>query len=329
MFNFIADKIYEYALTMRSIDTLEINRFLLRHLKYHILNTRIILTPLITCSVVGFSILTSESVYLFIPQTTVGAFASFMLFVLLVSILTFILFPLVIIYLVNILTGLFKSNSWLKISIKLITLGIAFAFGINSMAQQTIDSLEKLQIVVAWISIYLLIINRYLAHLRNKEQSEYNRPALIIMVLIFSCSIKPFLTIYTHTLESLNITNVNPQVYLTWPNCRLLRNLNLSLNLTESNDTLNNNKYYSELKDNQGCFIYGNTIRYSFGYDYTLVVKRNITPLVDNHGVKYNAYVRLNCFAGNCYSDNNMQYKANEDIFAGLIKNGEKLDRTF
>ncbi len=59
------------------------------------------------------------------------------------------------------------------------------------------------------------------------------------------------------------------------------------------------------------------------------MVKRNIKPLLDNKGIAYNAYVRLNCYAGNCYSDNNLQYDAKSDIFANLIKNGEKLDHTF
>ena len=325
----ILKRLHYCARTLRSIDTNDLNKFIFRKLKYHALNTRVIFTLLVSICIISFSILSSQSVYFFIPQTTVGSFASFLIFVLIVSILTFIFYPLIIIFTVNALNGLFKSNSWIKVTTKLTTLSVAFILGIDNMAQKTINLNDKAQIVIAWILVYWLILNRYLAHLKAHESKKYNKSAIIIIVLIAGFSFKPFININAHTLETLNITNINPQVYLTWPNCELLKNLNTSLNLSESNDTLNNSKYYTELKNNQGCFIYGNTIRYSFGYDYALLVKRNIHPLIDRNGINYNAYVRLNCFANNCYSDNNLQYKANVDIYNSLISNGENLDHTF
>ena len=81
------------------------------------------------------------------------------------------------------------------------------------------------------------------------------------------------------------------------------------------------------LPDNQGCYVYGNSIRYSFAYDFVLLVKANIHPIIGKSGVLYNQYVRLNCYAGNCYSETNIFLRDNGDIYANFIKNGGKFDR--
>ena len=114
----ILKRLHYCARTLRSIDTNDLNKFIFRKLKYHALNTRVIFTLLVSICIISFSILSSQSVYFFIPQTTVGSFASFLIFVLIVSILTFIFYPLIIIFTVNALNGLFKSNSWTNVTPK-------------------------------------------------------------------------------------------------------------------------------------------------------------------------------------------------------------------
>jgi hypothetical protein len=93
-----------------------------------------------------------------------------------------------------------------------------------------------------------------------------------------------------------------------------------------NNIIFNNLNYYHDLPNSQGCYIYGNTIRYSFAYDYVLLIKKNIIPITRENGLQYNEYVRLNCFAGNCYSENHLFFKVNQDLYDNLIQRYSKTD---
>lgn len=326
MLNYFIARIKEFFAELLRIDLFELNRFILKNIIYHIFKTRNLLPFIIAACVIGFSITTEESRYIFIPQTSVAAYASFFIFTLIVSVITLLIYPIFIIIVVNFITGYIRGTSTLKYLVKFAILMMSFIVGIYLFTKGTVDLIQKIQIVIIWIGLYIVLVSMYIAHKKHNNLLKLSRLKLIFVIVVCGLTAKPLILIDLHTSEALNFTNINPQVYLTAPNCALLHNLDMKTAIAESNNTLNDEKYYKELPDHKGCYIYGNLIRYSFGYDYVLLVKKNIHPLLNRHNVEYNEYVRLNCFAGNCYSENHLFYKRKDDFYEDLISKGQKLD---
>lgn len=325
MLKYIGLRISSFFRATRKLDLLDFNKFILRNIIYHIFNTRNLLPFVIALCVVGFSLITEESRYIFIPQTSVAAYASFFIFTLIVSIITLLIYPIFIIVTVNFITSYLRGTTKVKYAIKLITLIISFIIGVEFFSPDYIDLLQKIQVVVIWLGLYLVLISMYLAYLKHNNPLKLSRLKLIFLFSVLVLAAQPLIRIDLHTSEALNFTNINPQVYLTAPNCALLHSLSSNGEIATNNNTLDSTKYYRELPNNQGCYIYGNTIRYSFGYDYVLLVKKNIHPIVDEKNHEYNVYVRLNCFAGNCYSENNLIYPRKDDFYEELLAKGQRL----
>ena len=325
MLKYISLRISAFFSATRKLDLLDFNKFILRNIIYHIFNTRNLLPFVIALCVVGFSLITEESRYIFIPQTSVAAYASFFIFTLIVSIITLLIYPIFIIVSVNFVTSYLHGTTKVKYAIKLTTLIVSFIIGVEFFSPDYIDLLQKVQVVIIWLGLYLVLISMYLAYIKHNNPLQLSRLKLIFLFSVLILAAQPLIRIDLHTSEALNFTNINPQVYLTSPNCALLHSLTPNTEIPANNNTLNNTKYYRELSDNQGCYIYGNTIRYSFGYDYVLLVKKNIRPLVNKKNHEYNVYVRLNCFAGNCYSENNLIYPRKDDFYEELLAKGQRL----
>lgn len=324
MLKYLYLRICEFFQATRTINLLDFNKFILRNIIHHIFNTRNLLPFIIALCVIGFSITTEESRYIFIPQTSVAAYASFFIFTLIVSVVTLLIYPIFIIITVNFVTSYLHGTTKSKYTIKLIVLILSFVFGVEFFSPDYIDVIQKIQVVIIWLGLYLVLISMYLAHLKHNNPLKLSRLKFIFLFSVLGLAAQPLLRIDLHTSEALNFTNINPQVYLTAQNCALLHSLITTQELPPDNNTLYNEKYYRELPNGQGCYIYGNIIRYSFGYDYVLLVKKNLRPIVDKHNVEYNVYVRLNCFAGNCYSENNLTHQRNNDIYEELLNKGQR-----
>lgn len=282
---------------------------------------------MIAASVIGFSILNQASSFIFIPQTSVVAFASFFIFILIVTLITLIIYPIILILIVNFCTSYISNNNKFKVLLKLGILIISFTIGVFLFTNQYVSLISKIQIVIIWLGLYFVLAGLYLTHIAHNDILQLSKTKILFMAILLIIMSRPLVFIYLHTSEALNFTNINPQVYLNSSNCVLLQNLDQTNNINKENDILYNPKYYRELPNGNGCYLYGNTIRYSFAYDYVLLVKRNIVPLVGRGGNKYNEYVRLSCYAGNCYSENYIFYKDREDIYSALIRKGARLDR--
>ncbi|MEN9946722.1 MAG: hypothetical protein RLZZ293_1108, partial [Pseudomonadota bacterium] len=258
---------------------------------------------------------------------SIAAFGSFFIFTVIVSIITLVLYPVLIIFIVNFGTSFIKGNSNLKNWLKMATLLIAFIFGAFVLAGNNIDLGLKIQLIVVWMGLYHALVGLYLTHLHHQNLGKISNGKIIFIVLVIITMSRPLVLVFLHISEALNFTNINTQVYLDGYTCRLLYNLNGNDVLTPQNSIFTHSEYFKELPNNQGCYLYGNTIRYSFAYDFVLVVKKNINPLISKHGKEYNEYVRLSCYAGNCYSENNIYYLNHKDIYATLIQIGRKFQR--
>lgn len=309
-----------------NFDLHDFNRFIFEKVMFQIFCTKNILPFIVGICIVGFSVTTEQSRYIFIPQTSVGAYASFFVFTLIVSIITLIIYPLIIIIIINFFTGQIKQPTLGRHLIKISAQFVAFVCGVIFFTYHSISIWQQIQIILIWIGLYFVLSSMYIAHKRHNNFLKLSKLKYVFVIIVSLMMAEPLVMIDLHTSEVLNYTNVNAQVYLTAPNCALLHNLDGRSAIDDSNNILNNSQYYRDLPNNQGCYIYGNTIRYSFGYDFVLLVKKNIRPVYNHHHVEYNEYVRLNCFAGNCYSENHIFFKRSDDYYERFIADGQKLD---
>lgn len=310
-----------YFVQIRNMDLLDFNKFIFKHLILHLFKTENILPFIIALCIIGFSMVLQVSQFVFIPQTSVGAYASFFIFTLIVSVITLILYPIFIIVIVNFCTGYIKNNSTLKFILKLAALLGSFIFGAMNFAGHNVTYSERAQIILIWIGLYYVTINLYLAHKHHKTIFKLTKIKIFFLFIVSILMTRPLIMVFIHTNEALNFTTINPQTYLSAANCNLLRNLDDSEKVESANLIFNNPKYYRDLPNNQGCYIYGNTIRYSFAYDFVLLIKKNMVPIIRKNGHQYNEYVRLNCFAGNCYSENHLFFRIKNDLYNELIQN--------
>lgn len=309
-----------------NFDLFDFNRFIFEKIMFQIFCTKNILPFIVGTCIIGFSIITEQSRYIFIPQTSVGAYASFFVFTLIVSIITLIIYPLLIIIIINLITAQIKKPTLWRHIVKVTAQLIAFIAGVIFFTYNSISAWEQIQIITIWIGLYFVLASMYIAHKRHNNLLKLSKLKYLFVVIISIMMAQPLMMIDLHTSEVLNYTNVNPQVYLTASNCALLHNLDERSAIEDNNNILFNKDYYRELPNNQGCYIYGNIIRYSFGYDFVLLVKKNIHPIYNHHHEEYNEYVRLNCFAGNCYSENHIFFKRSNDYYEKFIEDGQKLD---
>lgn len=311
---------------LKEINLLDFNKFIFNHLILHLFKTETILPFIIAACVIGFSVIAQASRFIFIPQTSIAAYASFFIFTLIVSLITLIIYPVTIIFIVNFIGSYIKGTSGLKFTIKITMLVASFIAGIILFTNQNVAWSQKIQIVIIWIALYFVLSSLYLTHLTHNSIFKLSKIKIIFLVIVAITMSRPLMLIYLHMSEAINFTSINSQTYLPAGNCALLRNLDGNDKISDDNSIFNNKKYYLELPNNQGCYIYGNTIRYSFAYDFVLLVKKNIQPVISPKGIEYNEYVRLSCYAGNCYSQNHIFYKATEDLYAELLTQGAKLD---
>jgi|GEM_PF-1563133 len=312
---------------LKEINLLDFNKFIFRHLILHLFKTENILPFIIASCAIGFSLIVQASRFIFIPQTSIAAYASFFIFTLVVSIITLIIYPVTLIFIVNFIGSYIKGNSFYKLAIKLIMLITSFIAGIIIFTNQNVSLNAKIQIVLIWIGLYFVLVSLYLTHITHNNLFKLTKSKILFIALVAIAMSRPLVLIYLHMSEAINFTSINAQTYLTSANCALLKNLDGNDQVSEDNSIFYNKKYYIDLPDNQGCYIYGNTIRYSFAYDFVILVKKNIEPILSKHGTKYNEYVRLSCFAGNCYSENHIFFKSSEDIYDELLEKGSHLDK--
>lgn len=315
---------HNYFKQLRSIDLLDFNKFIFRHLIVHFFKTETILPFIIAACVIGFSLIIQQSRFIFIPQTSVAAFTSFFIFLLVVSLLTLLIYPIFIILLANFICSYLKPTLAHKYTIKSCVLLAGYISSITLFAGQGNSVEIKLEIILIWIGVYFILSGLYLTHLKHGTLAKLTKTKIFFIIAVSTLMTRPLLLIFLHATEVMNFTNINTQVYLTSANCALLQDLDEKHQLAKENSIFYSRDYYQELPNRQGCYIYNNVIRYSFAYDFVLMIKKNIHPLIAANQIPYNEYVRLSCYASNCYSENHIFFPVDTDINAELLAKTDK-----
>ena len=259
-----------------------------------------------------------RNIYVFLPQSSITSFASYMVFTGTISLLVLIIYPLLIILLLNYL-GQRVRHTFVKLflPLKLFILLTAFYGCAYILAGRFLDYYQLIYLTSLWICLYFLLINLYLAYLHDNDILKITKFRFIFIIIFAVLLAKPYMLMFFHTSQMIDYTSVNPYIYLTKTNCQLISKPIHTENKPE-NLTINDIDSVSKQSDG-GCFIQWGAVRYGFAGDYVIVFKKNINPVLRN-GKIYNVYVRLNCYAGNCYSDDDNYTLQNNDLTGEMIK---------
>jgi hypothetical protein len=155
-----------------------------------------------------------------------------------------------------------------------------------------------------------------LSYSHSSGELRLSKLRSIFGVIFLILMIRPFLIIFLFTSEKINYTSFNPTVYLSKENCALISSPIVGIQ-DPDNLSINDANFFKLA--NNGCYLSGNLIRYGFGGDYVIVFKKNIHPLKGHDNHSYNAYMRLNCYSGGCYADDNFFVDEDRDEVGILI----------
>lgn len=308
-----------YYSEVQAINLNDFNQFILRKLLMNSVKINTILPFIIAIVVVLFSFIIQQNIYVFLPQSSITSFASYMVFTGAISLLVLILYPLLIILLLNYIGE--KIRATLKkmfLITKLVILTSAFYACTFMLTNGWLTLYQQFYVTCLWLGLYFFLINLYLAYLHNNNILKITRFRLLFVIIFASLLAKPYLFMFLHTSEMIDYTSVDPYIYLSPTNCKLISNpIHTELD-NPQNLTINDNNSVQKQPDGS-CYIRWGSIRYGFGGDYVIIFKKNIKPL-KRHGKVYNDYVRLNCYAGNCYADDEKFVLWEKDLSGDLIE---------
>ena len=318
MLKFSRRVISNYFHELATIDFGLFNKFIIHKIFLNALKFQTIIPVMAVIGIIAFSFSLQDSFYIFIPQSNVTSFASYVLVACVASILLLVLYPLLIIVALNYLAD--KTKNLFKkafIPLKLVVLSLAFYFCVVLLTGESAFRLsQRIHVAFLWVLLYFTLINLYLSYSHSSGELKLTKLRLIFGLLFLVLMIRPFLIIFLFTSEKINYTSFNPSVYLTKENCVLL-----SSPITGADDVSNmsvmDQRFFT--KTDNGCYLRGNLIRYGFGGDYVIVFKKNIHPIRGQDNKKYNAYMRLNCYSGGCYADDNFFIETSKDEIGELI----------
>ena len=311
-----------YYSEIKAINLIDFNKFILRKLLLNSVKFNNLLPFIIAIVVVIFSFIVQQNMYVFLPQSNITSFASFMIFTGAISLLVLILDPLLIIMLLNYLgekiRNYFKS---LFLPLKLLILFAAFYTCVTFLTHGWLSRYECFYLTILWICLYFLLINVYLAYLNDNNILKLSKFRFLFILLCSGLIAKPYLFMFLHTSQMIDYTSVNPYMYLSATNCKLISNP-----IRDENKPTNlaiNNPNIIERQADGSCFLHWGAIRYGFAADFAVIFKKNLKPVM-HKGNLSNDYVRLNCFGGNCYADDERYVKVSEDLIAEMINYTEE-----
>jgi hypothetical protein len=311
-------KVQNYFNELSSIDLFEFNDFVFRNIILKVFKADNILSILIAVSILAISVMIQQSIFIFIPQGSIASFASFILLVLAISITTILLYPLIIIFLVNYfghrVRGVFR-NAFLWV--KLVVIIIAFYMCITIISPAWKDLQYRLYMTCVWLLLYFILANLFLAFKHQDSMFKLSKSRLLLFAIFLAMVFPQFVTIFIRTSTMINYTTVNPKIYLSQPSCELLSRS--TTKFESANLTINKPEYFKHVADG-GCYLYSNAIRYGFASDYTIIFRKNLLPIPGRKDGLYNQYIRLSCYSGNCYAADNINVASDSDIYGDMIK---------
>lgn len=314
-----------YVHEIEKIDLLGFNKFIFYKLVIRATKVEHLLPIMGALGVLLFSFFIQESLFVFIPQSSLGSFASYQLLNFLISLVLITIYPLLIIFMVNYLLD--KISCVLKkpyFILKLSILILGFYSCLTFLSAKFLHNQERIYLTILWLFLYFMLANLYLAYTHERVWASLSKTKIIVGLLFGILMVKPFLFIYLHTSELINFTTINPHMYLSNTNCSLI-----STALADAGESANMTVNDPDLfkKADGGCYLSGNSIRYGFGSDYSLMFRKNIKPLTAANGHQYNEYVRLTCYdISNCFTEDGIKVRRDHDLYGDLIKHQNKFD---
>ena len=278
MLNYIAKSFKQYIKEWSEADLLGFNKFLVRDVLVHLFKLDNIIPIMMALILLGISIQAQESVYIFIPQSSITSFISFILIQFAFALLILLVCPFIIILIFNhIGYKLPHIISKVFLPVKLILLVITFYLCLKFAAHGTFKVHDKFLIMLLWCGLYFFLMNLYLAQKHHQNPLKLTTFRISFAIFFILIIVKPFSTILYRTSEMINSS---------------IQKINLSSNYSQ----------YFESADG-GCYLNGNLIRLGFASDYIVIFKQNIHPVKDGK-LSYNYYARLNCYSGSCFVEN-------------------------
>lgn len=318
MLKFSRKILCNYFHELSAIDFGLFNKFIIQQIFMKAIRFQTIIPVMAVIGIVAFSFSLQDSFYVFIPQSNVTSFASYLLVACVASILLLVLYPLLIILVLNYIAD--KTRNWFKkafIPIKVIALILAFYFCIVMITGESAFRMsQRIHVAFLWLLLYFTLLNLYMSYSHPSGELKLSKLRMIFGVLFLVLMIRPFLIIFLFTSEKINYTSFNPTVYLSQKDCALISSPIVGIN-DPKNLSINDPRFFRVAND--GCYLSGNLIRYGFGGDYVIVFKKNIHPLTGHDDKNYNAYMRLNCYSGGCYADDNFFVDEDKDEVGVLI----------
>ena len=307
-----------YVRELNSVDLMSFNKFILTQILARALKFNTIVPIMAAMSVVAFSLSIQAKFYVFIPQSSITAFASYVIFASVTSILLLVLYPLAIIIMLNYIGHKIRNPlKSLFLPTKILVLAACFYLCIIVMGSSAMTILDKIYIACLWTLLYFVLINIYTTYNATNSLRDFGKIKIMFTLLLVALSIQPFLILFVYTSEMINYTSVNSKIYLTQTNCNLITTPIGDIDRSK-NMAINNPGVYQAVSG--GCYINGNSIRYGFGGDYVLIFKKNMKPIVNSQNKEYNAYVRLTCYASNCYAQDNIFTSNDKDSQNDLMQ---------
>src|SRR3990167_1909044 len=139
MFKYTRRVISNYFYELSKVDFANFNQFIFNQILKNLMKFNTILPIMAAIAVIAFIFSLQDSFYVFIPQSNITSFAMYMLFACVASLLLLILYPLVIIFVINYIAHKLRVfvKSWF-LPLKILCLGVAFYFCIKLLTLSTV-----------------------------------------------------------------------------------------------------------------------------------------------------------------------------------------------
>lgn len=311
-------RLKRYYYRLSEIDFSEFNKFLFTVIFKGFLKTENIIPIMIGIILLYFGVNIEIQSYVFFPQSNITAYLTFILLQVAIGLIILLIVPFSMILIFNYLCSMLNNISpRLLLPLKFIALIGTFVFTINFLVTQKFNVHEKPLLVAIWLGLYFLLVNMFLSYKDHRHPFKFSKGKTFFSILFLAMIMKPLSGIFNTTLQKINYIQVNPSVNIQSSLCELVTH-HPNNKVAPDNRTINDKSLFEETS--QGCNIYGNIIRVGFASDYSISLKDNIKPIVEQ-GKRYNYYTRINCYSSVCFVENGIRHQLEHDEYQFIFDN--------
>ncbi len=321
MHNKVVHRLREYVTELNNINLLHFNNFILYELIFKLLRKENIMKWVIICGVVLFGVHMRYSEYVFFPQSNVTSYAIFLILTFALAIIQLTFVPLSMIFILNFIGHLISLRFRGKRFVLWEIAALIFAFYIflDVFSGYHLNLQNKLHLTLLWLGLYFFLVNLYFNYHNHRALLITSNYRIVYILFFVILLLKPISMEFRHNASVLNYDNVDTNSFIDKSNCKLIATP-LKYSTDTTNMTVKTPQHFE--RDEDGCYIYGNLIRFSFASDYSLMIKKNLHPFKKANGKEYNEWVRLNCYYAdtNCFSEDHIIIPATEDRYDAILQ---------